>query len=80
LRLRFNNIPLDQPGRYIYLRDEDSGDYWSASWQPVGKPLEQYRSVCRHGTGYTILESDYAGIATQTTYFVPLAELRILAL
>jgi N,N'-diacetylchitobiose phosphorylase len=74
LRLRFNNIPLDQPGRYIYLRDEDSGDYWSASWQPVGKPLEQYRSVCRHGTGYTILESDYAGIATQTTYFVPLGQ------
>lgn len=74
LRLRFNNIPLDQPGRYLYLRDEDSGDYWSASWQPVGKPLEQYRSVCRHGTGYTILESDYAGIATQTTYFVPLGQ------
>jgi N,N'-diacetylchitobiose phosphorylase len=39
LRLRFNNLPVDQPGRYFYLRDRDSGDYWSASWQPVGKPI-----------------------------------------
>jgi cellobiose phosphorylase len=38
-RLRFNVIPMDQPGRYLYLRDKDSKDYWSASWQPVGKSL-----------------------------------------
>ena len=74
LRLRFNNVPLDQPGRYFYLRDRESGDYWSASWQPVGKPLEAYRSVCRHGTAYTRIESEYAGIATQATYFVPLGQ------
>ncbi len=72
LRMRFNSIPMDQPGRYFYLRDRDNGDYWSASWQPVGKPLDQYQSVCRHGTGYSIIESSYAGIATETTYFVPL--------
>jgi N,N'-diacetylchitobiose phosphorylase len=71
-RLRFNAVPLDQPGRYIYLRDEDSGDFWSASWQPVGKPLEQYKSECRHGTAYTIITSDYAGIGAETSYFVPL--------
>ena len=40
LRLRFNGMPLDQPGRYFYLRDRASGDFWSAAWQPVGKPLE----------------------------------------
>ena len=72
LRLLFNRVPMDQPGRYFYLRDRQSGDYWSASWQPVGKPLEQYQSTCRHGTGYTIIQSRYEGIATQTTYFVPL--------
>ena len=75
LRMRFNSIPMDQPGRYIYLRDRANGDYWSASWQPVGKPLDQYKSVCRHGTGYTVIESEYAGIATETTYFVPLGQL-----
>ncbi|MCX7800547.1 MAG: hypothetical protein N2109_09420 [Fimbriimonadales bacterium] len=74
LRLRFNSVPMDQPGRFFYLRDADSGDFWSASWQPVGKPLDRYRSVCRHGTAYTILESDYGGIQTETLYFVPLGQ------
>lgn len=74
LRLRGNAVPLDQPGRYFYLRDRESGDYWSASWQPVGKPLDQYRSVCRHGTAYTIITSEYAGIETESTYFVPLEQ------
>ncbi len=74
LRLRFNSIPMDQPGRYFYLRDRDSEEYWSASWQPVGKSLEEYQSVCRHGTTYTVFESQYAEIETKTTYFVPLDE------
>ncbi|TET51206.1 MAG: N,N'-diacetylchitobiose phosphorylase, partial [Anaerolineales bacterium] len=74
MRLRFNSVPLDQPGRYFYLRDRESGDYWSASWQPVGKPLEEYESTCRHGTAYTVIESRYKGIATETTYFVPLGQ------
>ncbi|MBN1763896.1 MAG: hypothetical protein JW860_01455 [Sedimentisphaerales bacterium] len=72
MRLRFNAIPMDQPGRYFYLHDRDSRDYWSASWQPVGKPLDEYKTICRHGTAYTIIESEYNGIKTETTYFVPL--------
>lgn len=71
MRFGFNNV-LDQPGRYFYLRDRDSGDYWSSSWQPVARPLDRYRSECRHGTAYTCITSDYAGIRTETTYFVPL--------
>ena len=78
LRLRFNSVPRDQPGRYFYLRDRRSGDTWSASWQPVGKRLGPgaggYQSTCRHGTAYTVIESRYAGIATETTYFVPLGQ------
>lgn len=74
LRLRFNSIPGDQPGRYFYLRDRESGDYWSASWQPVGKPLDQYQSICRHGTAYSVFESRYSGIFSEATYFVPLGQ------
>ncbi len=74
LRLRSNSVPLDQPGRYFYLRDAENGDFWSASWQPVGKPLDQYESTCRHGTAYTIITSKYDGIETEATYFVPLAQ------
>ena len=70
LRYRFNE--QDNPGRYIYLRDERDGDYWSASWQPVGKDLSEYLAVCRHGTGYTIIESEYRGIQTRALYYVPI--------
>ena len=69
-RFRFNTM-MALPGRYIYLRDAESGDYWSATWQPVGKPLDQYKSVCRHGTAYSVMTSDYASIGTETTYYVP---------
>ncbi|MCD7742507.1 MAG: N,N'-diacetylchitobiose phosphorylase [Ruminococcus sp.] len=70
-RYRFNsNIGL--PGRYVYIRDKDTWDYWSASWQPVGKPLDEYKSVCHHGTAYTTLEADYAEIHSEATYYVPL--------
>jgi len=71
-RLRFNSVPADQPGRYIYLRDRDTGDYWSASWQPVAKPLGTYKSECRHGSAYTVISSEYVDIRVDTTYFVPL--------
>ncbi len=74
LRLNFNSVPRDQPGRYFYLRDHERGDYWSASWQPVGKSLDRYHSVCRHGTAYTVFESRYEGIASEATYFVPLGQ------
>ena len=70
--LRYIFDGRDQPGRYIYLRDNESQDYWSASWQPVGKALEDYSSVCRHGLGYTVIESAYAGISSRATWYVPL--------
>jgi N,N'-diacetylchitobiose phosphorylase len=74
-RLRFNVIPMDQPGRYLYLRDKDSKDYWSASWQPVGKSLKEYKSECRHGSAYTKISSEYSSIKTETLYFVPLGKM-----
>ena len=57
--------------RYIYIRDDETSDYWSASWQPVGK-RDGYKSICRHGLGYTIFETEYQGIRSETTYYVPL--------
>ena len=40
-RFRQNGVPLDRPGHYVYLRDDADGDYWSVSWQPVGKPTKE---------------------------------------
>lgn len=70
LRYIFNQF--DQPGRYIYLRDNETTDYWSASWQPVGKDLESYKSECHHGTAYTKMIADYSEIRSEVRYYVPL--------
>ena len=72
LRYVFNHF--DQPGRYIYLRDNQTGDYWSASWQPVGKDLKEYKSECHHGIGYTNIQATYSDISSEATYYVPLGK------
>ena len=69
-RYRYNNAPLDMGGRYIYLRDVDTGKVWSPSWMPVREKMDSYE--CRHGMGYTIIRSKKNGISTDTRYFVPL--------
>jgi cellobiose phosphorylase len=71
-RLRFNVIPMDQPGRYFYIHDKESKDFWSTSWQPTGKSLKEYKSECRHGSAYTKILSEYSSIKTESLYFVPL--------
>ena len=70
LRYHFNSD--DTPGRYIYLRDDETKDYWSASWQPVAKSLDVYKSECHHGTAYTNMMADYADIHSEVLYYVPL--------
>ncbi len=71
-RYRYNNVPFDCGGRYIYLRDRESGQFWSPSWQPTRHDPENY--FCRHGMGYTIIGSSFGHIEAQTRYFVPLDE------
>jgi len=71
-RYRYNNAPYDFGGRYIYVRDDASGEFWSPSWQPTRRKLVDYS--CRHGMGYTIIGSKYQGIEVSTRYFVPLDE------
>lgn len=71
-RFRGNAVPMDRPGHYVYLRDAEDGDYWSISWQPVGKPLDQAKYTCRHGMSYTTYECDYKGIKASQTLMVPM--------
>jgi len=73
-RFRPNGVPLDRPGHYVYLRDDEDGDYWSVSWQPVGKPLDQATYRTRHGLSYSIFESEYSGIAASQRVFVPIGD------
>lgn len=70
LRYQFNSF--DEPGRYIYIKDDETNDYWSTSWGPVHKDLDKYISEVRHGTAYSVFNSEYNSIKTSATYYVPL--------
>lgn len=69
-RFRPNGVPMDGPGHYIYLRDDATKDYWSISWQPVGKPLDKAQYSCRQGFSYSKYICDYSGIHAEQTLFV----------
>ena len=69
LRYRYNSVPADRPGRYLYLRDMDSGDYWSATWAPVMKPLDSVEYRCRVGLNVQTISTLYDGIYAEICYF-----------
>ncbi|MGH3165157.1 MAG: GH36-type glycosyl hydrolase domain-containing protein, partial [Trebonia sp.] len=70
-RYRYN-VPGDTGGRYLYLRDDATGAYWSPTWQPVRAGLDDYE--CRHGLSYTKITSAKDGICAQVLYFAPPGE------
>lgn len=67
-RYRYNNIPLDNGGRYYYIHDQ--GDYWTPGWMPVKRDLDFYE--CRHGLGYTSITGERNGLRVKQLQFVPL--------
>ncbi|MCX7717771.1 MAG: hypothetical protein N2111_05110 [Candidatus Sumerlaeaceae bacterium] len=68
-RHRYNCLPPDRPGHYLYIRDRKTGDYWSPSWQPCAVPLDSYE--CRHGLNYTRITGARNGIEVSVLSFVP---------
>lgn len=68
-RHRYNCLPVDRPGHYLYVRDRKSGDYWTPSWQPCMRELEHYE--CRHGLNYTVITGRRDGVEVSVRTFVP---------
>jgi len=73
-RFRANGVPLDRPGHYVYIRDDETGEYWSISWQPVGKDYKKAKYTCRHGLSYSRFQCDYNGIDAEQLLFIPLED------
>ena len=70
-RFRANAVPMDFPGHYVYLKDAETGAYWSISWQPAGGDLAGNRYTCRHGLGYSTYTCVREGISASQTLFIP---------
>ncbi len=69
-RYRYNNVPVDTGGRYLYIKDGDT--YWNPGWKPSQTLLDEYS--CRHGLGYTVIKGQKNGVEAEVIYFVPLGE------
>ncbi len=67
-RYRYNNVPMDNGGRYFYIKDGDT--VWNPGWKPCKTPLDHYE--CRHGMSYTRITSAKDGIEASVLFFVPL--------
>ena len=70
-RFRYNNIPLDDNGRYFYIKDGDT--IWNPAWKPTQTPLDRYE--CRHGLGYSKMTGIKNGLKAEVLFFVPLETL-----
>ncbi|MCR4740489.1 MAG: N,N'-diacetylchitobiose phosphorylase [Lachnospiraceae bacterium] len=73
-RFRGNGVPMDRPGDYVYIRDRENGDYFSISWQPVGKDLNKAKYRARHGLSYSVYECEYDGISASQRLTIPIDE------
>ncbi|MGE5315731.1 MAG: glycosyl transferase, partial [Acidobacteriota bacterium] len=67
-RYRYNNIPMDSNGRYLYIRD--GGALWNPMWKPMRVPLDRYE--CRHGLGYTKITARRNDLEISALFFIPL--------
>ena len=69
-RYRYNNVPTDTGGRYLYVND--GGDVWTPSYLPVKAELDHFET--RHGLGYTRITGERRGVRVETLHFVPNGE------
>jgi len=67
-RYRYNNVPVDNGGKYFYIKEGDS--VWSPGWKPVKTELDRYE--CRHGMSYTKFKSSKNGVQAEVLQFIPL--------
>jgi len=69
-RYRYNEIPYDINGRYLYIKDGDT--VWNPGWKPTKTELDSYE--CRHGLGYSTISGAKNGLKADVTFFIPSKE------
>ena len=67
-RYRYNDIPADTNGKYLYIKDGDT--VWNPGWQPTKTELDAYE--CRHGIGYSRFTGKKNDVEASVLTFVPM--------
>lgn len=66
-RYRSYNIPIDSPGFYVYIREND-GTVWSPAWRPAETELDSF--CCEHTAGKTTFYAEKNGTKAKLTVFI----------
>jgi cellobiose phosphorylase len=66
-RYRQYHLPIDSPGFYIYLREED-GTVWCPAWRPNERPLDHWEAC--HAPGITTFTAESNGLRATLSFFV----------
>ena len=66
-RYRYNNLPLDQDGFHIYIKEGNT--IWNPGYQPTQTKLNKYE--CRHGLGYSVIEGTKNKLTAKQVMYVP---------
>lgn len=64
----FQDIVKDNWGKYFYIRDRQTGHYFSATLKPIMTPCDRYE--VHHGQGYSTFLRETDGIRSEMTVFV----------
>lgn len=71
-RWHIDGVPRDTVGKFVYLRDEETGEWWTANGYPPTRKLDSWR--CHIGFGYNRIVAEHRGIASEVTYFCPMPD------
>ena len=64
----WRNDPVsDQPGEVVFIRDEETGAFWSATPLPA---IDREVYIARHGQGYSVFEHTRAELGSELVLFV----------
>lgn len=71
-RWHIDGVPRDTVGKFLFLRDEETGEWWNANGYPPTRPVTSWK--CHIGLGYNRLVTRQAGIVAEQLFFTPMPE------
>jgi cellobiose phosphorylase len=71
-RWHVDGVPRDTVGKFVYVRDDETGAWWCANGYPPTRNLDEWR--CHIGLGYNRIASQHDGIACEIAYFCPMPD------
>jgi cellobiose phosphorylase len=71
-RWHIDGVPRDTTGKFLFIRDEETGKWWNANGYPPTRPLTSWK--CHVGLGYNRIVARNDGLEAEQLYFTPMPD------